>query len=175
MKRERHIAFAELALIVGVAVVGFVFLRRIARQLEAHAAAGLLHLFGAGRIGSVFGADIPVLPGHGIPFIAVVTASCSSLGAVFALIGLGAITPPGPLGRKTLAIGAATATVVAGNILRIAASLAVGLLAGQSSLVLFHDWVGGLFTFAYILGGYALMLFLLLPRSAPEPDHVASG
>jgi hypothetical protein len=67
-----------------------------------------------------------------------------------------------------VATGAAVGTVVAGNILRISASLAVGLVAGRTSLVLFHDWVGSMFGFGYTLGGYVLLLYLLLPS---DPDR----
>ena len=56
--------------------------------------------------------------------------------------------------------------VAIGNVLRITASVGMGLVAGRASLVLFHDWVGSLFAFAYILGGYILMISLLLPRPA---------
>jgi hypothetical protein len=52
--------------------------------------------------------------------------------------------------------------VFAGNVLRLAGSLGFGLWVGERSLVLFHDWVGTVFTYAYTLGGYLVMLSMLL-------------
>ena len=72
--------------------------------------------------------------------------------------------PRGRTGRRIGALACALGCVLAGNVLRIAGSIAVGLVHGKASLVLFHDWVGSLFAFGYTLGGYLLMLFLLLPR-----------
>ena len=73
------------------------------------------------------------------------------------------------------------AAVAAGNIARISLSVIAGVHSGISSLVLFHDWVGGVMTFVYTLGGYVLMLAILLPNTAKQAaasraakeDHVA--
>ena len=54
--------------------------------------------------------------------------------------------------------------VIAGNVIRMAAVLWVGSVGGRGALVMFHDWVGAVFTFGYTLFGYILMLFLVLPR-----------
>ena len=75
-----------------------------------------------------------------------------------------------PWGRRLVAVSAAIGSVVIGNILRIAGSIAMGLVAGRSSLVLFHDWVGSIFGLAYTLFGYLIMLYILLP---PEPARPA--
>ena len=58
----------------------------------------------------------------------------------------------------------AAALVVACNVLRIAASIWVGLRWGSSDLVLFHNWVGTLFALAYTLIGFLFMLYLMLPK-----------
>lgn len=71
----------------------------------------------------------------------------------------------------------AVAAVVGGNFLRICSSVVVGLYAGRPSLVLFHDWVGSVIGFAFTLGGFVLMLWILLPArsSTPIPNVVAEG
>ena len=79
---------------------------------------------------------------------------------------------PAPRWRRALAVAAAIATVSLGNITRIAASVIVGLFAGRSSLVLFHDWVGGIMTYVYTLGGF--IVFLVHPP-ARSPARAAAG
>ena len=164
MTREGQRALVRAMLVVALGTLGFFLLARPVREFEAAAAAALLRLFGADGVSSPGGASIAVFPAGHVPFVALVTAACSSLPALLAIAALGSFTSTGPPARRAAAIGAALAVVLLGNVLRIAASVAVGLIAGRSSLVLFHDWVGSVFTFAYALGGYTLMLFLLLPR-----------
>jgi carbamoyl-phosphate synthase large subunit len=84
---------------------------------------------------------------------------------------------PRATSRRFLAIGAAVVAVVVGNFVRISSSVVVGLYAGRSSLVLFHDWVGSMIGFAFTLGGFILMLWILLPAraEAPVPSLVTEG
>lgn len=154
----------RIAAIILVAGVGFVVLEGPARRVEAKASAGLFRLVGDERV-RVAGPDsIEVLPPAHPPFRAVVTPSCSSVGSLIALGCLGVLAPPGR--RRNVATAAAMGSVAAGNVIRIAASLAIGLAAGRQSLILFHDWVGSIFGFAYTLGGYLLLLHFLLPARA---------
>ena len=154
----------RILLLVGVTGAGFLLLEQRMRQCETAAALDLLHLFrldGATRDSPT---SITVHTRDGQLFAAALTPSCSSLATVLALAGLTVLRPPGSRRRLAGAAAAAVAIVFAGNIIRIAASVAVGLAAGSGSQVLFHDWVGSLFGFAYTLGGFLLMLALLLPR-----------
>ena len=154
--------------------VGFIVLKDPFREFEAALSVKLLQVFGASGVFSSPGATIAIFPRHGPAFLALVTPSCSSITAVLAVLALGLVAPHHDRVRKASAIAVALSLVVLGNVLRIAASVAVGIVAGRSSLVLFHNWVGGLFTFGYILGAYIFFLFLLLPRSrpaAPRPAH----
>lgn len=161
--------YLRVGVIIGIVLVGFIGLKDPFRRFEARAAAWFLRHLGAGNVGPVFGPDVAVFPTHQQAFVAVVTPSCSSLAAMLAVVTLGSVAPHRDRTRKFTALAIAGAVVVAGNVLRIAAALAVGLVAGRASLVLFHDWIGGLFTFVYILGAYILFLFLLLPRERPAP------
>jgi carbamoyl-phosphate synthase large subunit len=166
---EGRRALVRAVLVVALGTAGFFLLERPLRELESAAAVALLRLFGADGVSSAGSATIAVFPSQHVPFAALVTAACSSLPALLAVAALGTLTTSGPPARRMGAISTALAVVLLGNVLRIAASVAAGLVAGRGSLVLFHDWVGSIFTFAYALGGYTLMLYLLLPRRADAP------
>lgn len=167
----RNAAF-RVALVIVTSIAGFFLLEHAARRLEADATAWVLHAAGAGNL-FVLGPSIQVFPAGQEPFRAVVTPSCSSLTSLLAIACLAGLVPRHYGRRRYVAALAAMATIAAGNLLRITSSIAVGLAAGPSSLVLFHDWVGSVLTFAYTLGGYILMLYLLLPRS--DARRVAHG
>jgi exosortase/archaeosortase family protein len=171
----RH-ALARVGAILLAATAGFLLLQYPARVAETRLTSWLLRWIGAGNVHVVRGASILVLP-HGHPsFRAVVSPSCSCLASLIALVCLASITPRQFRGRRPAALGAALATVAIGNILRLTGSIAVGYLAGPTSLVLFHDWVGSVFTFVYTLGGFILMIYLMLPApsSASPVQQVAT-
>lgn len=139
--------------------------------IAAHMAAAL-----AGRAVPVLGGtSILVVPPRSAAFVAVVTPACSSAASVLAITFLGTVMTLGSAARRARRVGAifaAVAVVFAGNLVRIAASVLVGLAVGRSSLVLFHDWMGSMFSFVYTLSGFILMLYIVLPagpRSAPRP------
>jgi exosortase/archaeosortase family protein len=169
---------------LGIAVIaaiplGFVFLQEPVRRAETHLSVWLLNAAGAhGRVTVLYGTSIAVFPNHDLPFRAVVTPSCSSLASLLAVAALACIAPSYARARRLLALFVALATIALGNVLRIAGSIAVGVVAGRSSLVLFHDWVGSTFAFGYTLGGYVLMLYVLLPSrrfAAPEVTGAAAA
>ena len=110
------------------------------------------------------GHAIQALPQTGLAFRVEVTPYCSSLIAVLALGGIAGFILQGPLSRRMVAFVGAAALVVACNIVRIAASIWVGLRWGAGDLVLFHNWVGTLFALAYTLIGFLFMLYLMLPK-----------
>ncbi len=151
--------------VVAVVLATFALFNDAFRQGETAAAADLLHLLGvAPRAVQIRpGSSLAVYPTGSGPFLAIVTPSCSSLASLLAVTFLAVFVPPRFRRRRFLALGAALVVIVAGNVLRIAGSIAIGLVSGTGSLVLFHDWVGSLFAFAYTLGGFLLMLMVLLP------------
>lgn len=166
--------YVRVAGLMALVCIGFVVLRGPFRGLETAAATALLQALGAGAVTRPLPDAIAVFPAHHPAFVALVTPSCSSVTAALAILALGLVAPHHDRVRKGMAIALAVMLVVLGNVLRIAASVAVGLVAGRSSLVLFHDWVGGLFTFGYILGAYIVLLYLLLPRARPALRHVGA-
>ncbi len=157
----------RMVFVILLVTLGFTLLQGPVRLLEMRAATGTLTVFGAGPHLRLADAAALVIPTSQPFFVAVLTPACSSLAAVLAILSLGVLLPRAGGLRRATAILAAIVTVVVGNLVRIVASLAVGLVAGRSSLILFHDVAGSAFTFAYVLGGYILMLSLLLPRPVP--------
>lgn len=169
MSPRGRAVIARIGAVLLVSVAGFTFGHHAVRRLETGSAIALVHPLSA-RIFRPSATSIGVVPVSGKPFQAVVTPTCSSLSSVLAIIGLGSLCPRSR--RRTAAVFAAAATVAAGNIVRIAASVAVGVAAGRGSLILFHDWVGSVFAFAYTLGGYILLLSILLSRSSPDSHEL---
>lgn len=171
-------AWTGVALAVAVVVAGALAGRDVARRLEADLTVHLLQAVG-GRVATLTDHSILVVPVDGAPFRVIVTASCSALAPVLALFALTLAAGRGAPPRRLLAATVAAAVVVAGNLVRIAASVAVGLGTGRSSLVLFHDVVGSVFGVGYTIFGYLLVVALLLPRRAvarwAEPPEVTDG
>lgn len=164
----------RVGLVVAFSVTGFLVLQRPVRTIESRAATGLVRMSGTDRVFLVSDTAVLVVPAERSPFRAIVTPSCSAISSVLAIACLAAVSATRrSSSRRAMALGLALAAIAIGNVVRIAASLGVGLLAGRGALVLFHDWVGSTFAFAYTLGGYVLMLFILLPgRNAAERAHV---
>jgi exosortase/archaeosortase family protein len=161
--------------VIAVVCLGMVLFQDLARHLEAGLAVATLQLFGSDRVRLLADSSVLVVPGSGSVFRVVVTPSCSALSAVLAIGALGVLTPKSHWLRRVGATSLAVTAVIVGNWLRITSSLAAGVWTGSGSLVLFHDSIGTACTFASILGGYVLMLYLLLPdRRPPDGPRVAA-
>ena len=143
--------------------IAFVALQTPMRDLETWLIGHSMNVLGARGI-----RDVP--PGHVVfvshgtgGFLAVLTPSCSALAPVLALTFLVLAMPVSTFRRRLLAVAAATTLVFVGNIVRIDACLAVGMVMGRSVLVLFHDWVASAFGFAYAMAGFIVAVAILLP------------
>ena len=154
--------------VVATVVVGSAVARDAARGAEAVVTTRLVRALG-GHVATLSDRSILVVPRARVPFRVVVTPSCSSLAAVLALFALVVVLTRGNPWRRGAAFGLAAVIVVAGNVVRIAASLAVGLRTGRSSLVLFHDVVGSVFGVASVLIGFFVVVWVLLPARAEGP------
>lgn len=146
------------------------------RDFEAYLTVGSLHLLGAVKgLPLTVGPNILVVPAHHAAFWAQIQPACSSLPSVLAVVGLSAA-----ISRRTvrswrlLATAIVAALLVVGNVIRMASSIAVGLWAGQVSLVLFHNWVGSIFGFLYTIVGFSLLLWLLLRRQPRAPVAIGT-
>jgi exosortase/archaeosortase family protein len=171
MRRFRFGILARaLAVPIGV-IVGFFLLEHPMRVVETATVAETLRLLGArAEIPLIDGTQMLVEPHGHAAFWVIVLPSCSSLGPILALVALSTFLRRRPGGYPVpLAVGVACLSVFAGNLVRIGSSVAVGLFAGRASLVLFHNWVGSVFGFGYVLFGFVAMLWLVLPRRERSP------
>jgi exosortase/archaeosortase family protein len=142
------------------------------RLVEAKFYVDALIVLGVHGLPQVNGVDVLVVPARHGSFYAELTPSCSALSPALALMVLSMTLPkrnwpgttiPASRWRRPVAVAAAVGVVILGNMLRIDSCIVVGLLAGSASLVLFHNWIGAIFGFAAVLGGYILMLWVVLP------------
>ncbi len=165
MNRQRWPVWLRVGFVVVATPLLFVLLEAPARSLEIRADVGVMHLLRIGGLPLVTGAQALVQPMHGEAFWVYLSPSCSSLASILTL-GCIAAALPGRVaggGRRLLAFLAAAAAVFIGNMLRIDLSIGAGLVRGQTMLVLFHNWAGSVFAFVYTMGGFIVMLWLLLP------------
>lgn len=168
MKSRLAVTLGKVLLVCLGAGVGFSAFHEGMRAFETSAALWVLGVLGADGLRPVGRTSVLVISGHHPAFHVLITPSCSSLASLLAFGCLGPLAPRRSPGRRALAVGSAAGVIAVGNVLRIAASIAVGFVAGRGSLVLFHDWVGSMFTFVYTTSGFILMLALLLSKARDE-------
>jgi carbamoyl-phosphate synthase large subunit len=174
---NRHIVgvIARLALTFGVTVVAFIVLLDSWRNLEASLLARGFAEVGLAGASRSYGFRILVVPDSSSPFLATISPSCSALAALLAFASISMFLVTGDPTRRFLAFIAASAMVLACNFLRIAMSIFVGLKTDVAGLTLFHDWVGTLFGLLYVLGGFTLYLWVLLPSNKELLREYESG
>jgi exosortase/archaeosortase family protein len=172
MTRRRVEVFTAIAVGVVLAFVGFAFLNGPVRDLEMTAVLALMGPVG-NRTSSVNGHIFQVLPPSHGAFRAELTPYCSSLISLLALAVIALFVLRGSWPRRIFALSSAMAVVLCCNVLRVTGSLWMGYEYGDRALVLFHDWAGTLFALAYTMGGFFLMLFLLLPSASANIPRAA--
>jgi carbamoyl-phosphate synthase large subunit len=165
----RRSAALRLVALVAVIFISFALFQGPVRHFEAVITAAVTDWL-TGSQSFVVDSIIVVRPPSQVFFVALLTPSCSALAAAISLFVLGTTASRGRPRRRAFAVGAAVATVVAGNFLRLVGSLVAGSWAGRGALIGFHDTLGSFLTFVYILGGYVLMLWLLLPKERTRPQ-----
>lgn len=167
--------FLKVGGICAVAAIGFVLLHEPMRAAEAAISVRLLNVLGFDDIHGVGRTTLLVIPAHRAAFHVLITPSCSSIASVLAFGCLAPLVPSRTSTGRIMAVSATALLIIAGNIVRITASIATGLVAGRGSLILFHDWVGSMFTVVYTLVGYILLLSFLLPERSRVPDPIFAG
>lgn len=163
------LVFLKVAAMCVFAAGGFVAIQLAMRRAEADMALSLVRMFGTRDVYDAGGTTLLVVPNERAAFHVLITPSCSSIASVIAFLCLTLLVPSRMAVRNVAALTAAAGLVVGGNVVRIAGSLAIGVVAGRGSLVLFHDWVGSMFTVICTLIGYVVMLRFLLPRDHEMP------
>jgi exosortase/archaeosortase family protein len=165
--RSAKLALLRVAVVAAVVPLAFVFLSAPEQSFEAALDRSLLAHIGLGaHVPSAFRDLIVVRPFSQAPFLVEITPSCTALASVVALVCLVGVLPA-PRKRRLLALVIACAGIYAGNILRIEASIIVGIFEGRATSVLFHNWVGATFGFLYTVGGFVLVLYICLPALPP--------
>jgi exosortase/archaeosortase family protein len=164
---RRAVAVRLLALLGAVFVI-FAGFQEPVRHVEAVITAGITTWI-SGASTFVVEGIIVVRPVDQAFFVALLTPSCSVLASSVSLALLGSVASAGDRKRRAVAVGASVTVVVIGNFVRLSGSLIAGVAGGSGSLVLFHDTVGSVLTYGYILGGYVLMLWILLPAERRDP------
>jgi exosortase/archaeosortase family protein len=163
--RSTHHSALRVAAFTAFAGAIFVVGQTPFRHWEALTVAGGVRLLCFHGVLTVDGCQILLSPRSGPLFWVDITPSCSSLGPALAIALIAVLISSGsPASDRLLAGVAGVVGIIAGNLVRIGSSVIVGLLAGPVSLVLFHDWVGSIFGFAYTIGGFVLTLSILLRR-----------
>ncbi|GGK03178.1 hypothetical protein GCM10010123_36400 [Pilimelia anulata] len=152
---------------------GFTLLIDPARRAEVKLVLLLLGLFGENRVAGAFEDTFLVFGPDGGMMLAVLTPSCSALAALLALGAL-ALFLLRDRPHALLGVAAAAAWVIGANLARLVASLLAGVAYGEGALILFHDWVGALFNFAYTLIGL-LILITTTMHSAERAEQDRSG
>ncbi|MCP4222567.1 MAG: exosortase/archaeosortase family protein [Actinomycetia bacterium] len=156
---------------IAIVVLGFPLFQGWVRQVEVLLSVRILQVLQLGHRAIAVEHSVVLVPDGQPVFRAVLSPACSSLAAILALSCLAVLTQGHRWPRRIAAIGLAIGAVAVGNTIRVVASLLVGIMSGRGSLVLFHDFAGGAFTFVYIIGGYILLLSVLLRK----PDETVVG
>lgn len=165
MIRRWRVVLVRLGLLFGSLWVTFISLIDRWRSVEARVISTVLQRGGAGGVQTSFRNQILVLPSGHRPFVASISTSCSALGAVLAFGAVATFLVRGNVLLRLRAFVAAACLVTVCNLVRIAVSVLVGVLLGSRGLVVFHDWVGTAFGILFLLGGFTLFVFTLLPSN----------
>jgi len=155
----------RLALAFGATVGVFWLLITPWRDGEALVIAHAFQAMGVTRASQVYGNQVLVLPTHAAPFLATISPSCSALAALLGFAAISLFVVGGSLQRRFLAFLAATLVVLACNFLRIGLSTYIGVRTSAQGMTVFHDWVGTAFGLLYVLAGFTLYLWVLLPSN----------
>jgi exosortase/archaeosortase family protein len=155
----------RLTLAFGATVGMFWLLITPWRNVEAQVIAHAFQAMGVPRASQSFGNQILVLPAHSAPFLATISPSCSALAAILGFLAISLFVVGGPFQRRMMAFAAAAMVVLACNFLRIGLSTYIGVRTSAQGMTVFHDWVGTAFGLLYVLAGFTLYLWVLLPSN----------
>lgn len=171
--RRRFAVLLELLVAVGICLVGYYVGAAWFRVHEARWTVDLMRLLGEHRVSAALPQHILIFRSNGEILNGEVTTSCSS---ILTVVGLTALTVSVLRNRGLHALAGllvALVAVIVVNVLRLVASVSAGLWFGTPAMVLFHDWVGTVWTLAATLGGFLLMVFITLPPAQRAEQNVA--
>jgi exosortase/archaeosortase family protein len=155
----------RLLLTFAMPIVVFALVLDPWRETEASTISSILANLGVAGASHAFGYQILVLPAASAPFLATISPSCSALAAILAFASISLFLVRGDAVRRFIAFLAAALIVLVCNMVRIGLSVYVGIKTDAGGLTLFHDWVGTAFGLLYVLGGFTVYLWVLLPSN----------
>jgi exosortase/archaeosortase family protein len=165
MNRRAFAILVRLTIAFGVTIAAFWALIDPWRNVEAATVTAMFRVLGNRGASQSFGNQVLVIPGHSTPFLATISPSCSALAAILAFATIATFVIRGEVGRRLLAFGAAAALILVCNFIRIGLSIFVGIQTSAQGLTVFHDWIGTAFGILYVLAGFTLFLWVLLPSN----------
>jgi exosortase/archaeosortase family protein len=165
MNRQAVAVLARIAVAFGVTIAAFWVLIDPWRNVEARTVSSLFSSLGARGASQSFGNQILVIPNHSSPFLATISPSCSALAALLAFATIAVFVVRTEPIRRLMAFSAAAALILICNFIRIGLSVYVGIQTNAQGLTVFHDWIGTAFGILYVLGGFTLFLWVLLPSN----------
>jgi exosortase/archaeosortase family protein len=165
MSRHTLRVVVRLVLTFTVPVALFELMLDPWREAEARIVANTLGALGVTGASTAFGYRILVLPNASTPFLATISPSCSALAAILAFGSISLFLVRGEPVRRLWAFLAASGVVLGCNFLRIGLSIWVGINTDLRGMTVFHDWVGTAFGLLYVLGGFTIYLWMLLPSN----------
>ena len=175
MTRVRVRVAVALTLTFATVWIGFGLLLDRWRTVEAAVVSWVLQGLGVAAVRGGYGNLVLVVPSGGRAFLATISPSCSSLGAILSFAAISLFLVGGTPFRRLGAFVAASLLVISCNLLRIGLSIWIGVLTDSDGLIVFHDSIGTAFGVVYVLAGFMVFLFILLPSNRQilkERSHV---
>jgi exosortase/archaeosortase family protein len=175
MNRRILAVLARLGVAFGSTILVFWLLIDPWRDIEARVVSTLFSAVGTRAASQSFGNQILVIPTHSRPFLATISPSCSALAAILAFAALSIFVVRSDPRRRLMAFTAAAVLILVCNFLRISLSVFVGIHTDAQGLTVFHDWIGTAFGILYVLGGFTLFLWVLLPSNRTLAKEYANA
>jgi exosortase/archaeosortase family protein len=170
-RRVRRELIAKVAIVVGGVLLANAVMAGWLTRLEASWSAWLMTRLGVDGLQALSNQSLVLVDHQAGPFAARVSPSCSSLTSVVALTALSTVLLGGSWRRRVVAALIASTVVLVGNLARIGVVLWMGTERGVQALVLFHDWVGTMFSVCYTMIGFLALLALRLPSKRRWADQ----
>ena len=174
MMRRDVKALLTVAAVVVFTLGGFALVEIPVRVAETWTSVHIVSVLAPKHFVIVHGTGVLESPFHSSAFLDVVTPSCSSASSLVSVAALSALIRRGSPARRLLATSVALVVIFTGNVIRLTSVFAVGLFEGRAVLIMFHNWVSSIFSAAFTLGGFVLIVYLLLDKKTSTPTTRAT-
>jgi exosortase/archaeosortase family protein len=169
--RRRFAVLLELLVAVAICLLGYRYGATWFKEHEASWSVAVLRLLGEQRVSDAIPGHILMFRPGGEILDGEVTTSCSSILTVIGLVALTVAVLRKRRWHAVYGLAVGLVAVVVANDLRLIASALAGLHWGKPAMILFHDWVGTIWTLGFTLIGFLIMVWVTLPtRERAEQD-----